>query len=167
MKSYAGIGSRKTPAEHLNLMRILGTTLASEGWVLRSGAAGGADAAFEQGCDLAGGAKEIYLPWRGFNAHPSCLAPSYEAEEMAAKFHPAWGSCSQGARKLHARNCHQVLGQNLDSPVEFVVCWTPNASGSGGTGQAIRVARHYGIPVFDLASADGWDQCAAFLRACR
>ncbi|HRY03076.1 MAG TPA: hypothetical protein P5256_08115, partial [Beijerinckiaceae bacterium] len=33
----------------------------------------------------------------------------------------------------------------------FVICWTKDARGGGGTGQAIRLARAHGVPVFDLA----------------
>ena len=54
--------------------------------------------------------------------------------------------------KLQARNCYQVLGEHLNDPVKMVICWTPRGSGSGGTGQAIRLARAYKIPVFDLGN---------------
>jgi hypothetical protein len=64
--------------------------------------------------------------------------------------HPAWPRLSQGAQRLHARNCHQVLGLDLRTPSAFVVCWTPNGSGSGGTGTAIKLACSRNIPVFDL-----------------
>ncbi len=54
---YAGVGSRLTPMPILGLMRKLGFRLAELGYTLRSGAADGADAAFEAGCDEAGGSK--------------------------------------------------------------------------------------------------------------
>jgi hypothetical protein len=38
----------------------------------------------------------------------------------------------------------------LNDPVSFIVCYTPGGSGQGGTGQALRVARAYNIPVTDL-----------------
>lgn len=57
-----------------------------------------------------------------------------------------------------SRNVYQVLGPNLDDPVEFIICWTKDGKASGGTGQAIRIANDYGVPVFNLknvnASAD-------------
>lgn len=53
--------------------------------------------------------------------------------------------------KLHARNCYQVLGADLRTPTQFVICWTPRGSGEGGTGQALRIAKAYNIPIFDLA----------------
>lgn len=125
-------------------MTDLARDLAAHGYILRSGAAEGADAAFERG---AGDLKEIWLPWPRFNNHPSKLLPSPAAFEMAARFHPAWHMCSRGARALHARNCHQILGADLQTPVEFVVCWTKDGKPSGGTGQALRIAIHHNIPI--------------------
>ena len=47
------------------------------------------------------------------------------------------------------RNYRQVRG--LDEPdSEFVICWTHDGTDVGGTGQAIRIANHYGIPVFNM-----------------
>ena len=150
--TYAGIGSRSTPADILSVMQRIAKQAASGGYTLRSGGAAGADSAFETG---AGQAKEIYLPWPGFKGHPSPLCePSEAAMAMAAQFHPAWARCSQGARRMHARNCHQILGADLDSPVAFVACWTAGGAGGGGTGQALRIAHAHAIPVFDLAVDD-------------
>ena len=70
---YAGIGSRSTPDNVLGIMEKLGIVLAKKGFILRSGGADGADKAFEKGCDLASGQKEIYLPWKGFNGNNSSL----------------------------------------------------------------------------------------------
>lgn len=154
MKYYAGIGSRETPAAALELMERAAAIFACEGWTLRSGGAQGADQAFERGCDLVGGLKQIFLPWRGFEDNLSPFyEPTREASVIAASFHPRWETLSQGARRLHARNAHQVLGANLREPVEFIICWTPKGSGSGGTGQALRIARSHNIPVIDLGFA--------------
>jgi hypothetical protein len=151
MRFYAGIGSRKTPEKVLNRMEAWGSMLAGWGLVLRSGAAEGADSAFERGCDLKGGGKEIYLPWPYFNNHKSELnQPSTEAFTIAERYHPAWYKCTPAARKLHARNVHQLLGQDLQTPVLFVLCWHQN---SGGTMQAVRIANKYKIPVYNLAAS--------------
>jgi len=48
-RAYTGIGSRACPPEILGVMFMLGEALAEQGWILRSGAAPGADSAFEQG----------------------------------------------------------------------------------------------------------------------
>jgi len=121
-------------------------TLCLMGYTLRSGAAQGADAAFESGSTR----NEIWLPWRGFNGHSSPLLPSPAAFVLAAQHHPAWHACSRGARALHARNMHQVLGPNLDSPSSFILFWTPNIIPSGGTSQALRLAAAHSIPCYNL-----------------
>lgn len=143
---YAGIGSRSTPADVCELMTVIAKRMEDMGFVLRSGHADGADMAFEAGAKT----KEIYIPWLGFNGSDSTLLPTPEAFEMAAKFHPAWHKCSRAARKLHARNCHQVLGHDLKTPSKVVLCWTDGALGGGGTGQAIRVAKAHDIEIQDL-----------------
>ena len=158
---YAGIGSRETPVEILEVFRDIAELMDTKyDFVLRSGHADGADIAFEQGCDRVYGGKEIYLPWSGFNGSDSKLVvKDIRAFELAQKFHPYWFNLKDGARKLQARNSHQVLGVDLDTPSSFVVCWTKKGKGSGGTGQAIRMAKAYNIPVFD---AGGYDNISDF-----
>lgn len=146
MKFYAGIGSRETPPRVCGEMAVRAMKLAPKGYTLRSGAAYGADRAFEAGALVEGGKAEIWLPWLGYNGHCSSLVPSPAAFELAAKFHPNFWNCSRGARALHARNSHIILGADLNTPVEFVLYWTPDGKASGGTGQGLRIAQHYGIP---------------------
>ena len=168
MKAYAGIGSRSTPPETLAMMRQFAHELARRGWTLRSGAADGADRAFEEGAYDAVMSEprlpkpQIFLPWPSFNEGSRVMVlkryyvsePQPEAFDIAARFHPAWDRCKRGAKALHARNVHQILGPDVTAPdlSRFVLCWTPAASGSGGTGQAIRIAQAYEVPVFDLAT---------------
>lgn len=171
--TYAGIGSRKIHHDKAIVVANIARRLAEMGYTLRSGAAGGSDAAFEAGCDMAHGRKEIFIPWPEFNGSASelCL-PSKEAMKMAESIHPRWSVCSQGARKLHARNCHQILGASLDDPVAFVLCWTPDGcesmetrtSRTGGTGQAIHLASMHGIPVFNLKNPDAEERLSAFVN---
>lgn len=177
MKFYAGIGSRETPSHILTLMCDLGRKLALDGWTLRSGHADGADQAFEKGADLARGKKQIWLPWDGFNGAPRYEETNGwthrvarlggEDEEIAAAHHPAWNRCSRAARLLHTRNVGQILGSQIvhygsvndpdpeitvsrEPVTQFVVCWTKDGRASGGTGQAIRLAQAFGIPVHNL-----------------
>lgn len=150
MKTYAGIGSRETPVEIQHLMYQIAKHLAQNGYTLRSGGAQGADQAFEKGCDSISGDKEIYLPWANFEgSNSSLIIKDIEAFEIAEKFHPYWQNLSQGAKKLQARNSHQVLGPDLSTPSKFIICYTKAGKKAGGTGQAIRIAEDYSIPVFD------------------
>lgn len=142
---YAGIGSRQTPDNVCAQMQAWANYFACVGFVLRSGHARGADQAFELGCDSAlpgHQAKHIFTPDRSIH-YPAWF-------DHAAKFHPAWDRCSPMAKALHARNSAIVLGRELNAPVKFVVCWTKDGKASGGTGQALRIAEHHQIPIFNF-----------------
>ncbi len=155
MNYYTGIGARQTPANVLKEMTILAMGLEQYGYILRSGGAQGADTAFEDGVVDGDAHKEIYLPWAMFNQNHSdhhIIDP--EAFSMAKHYHPAWHACSAAARKFHARNCYQILGRDLATPSDFVLCWTPNGAITGGTGQALRIAEDRDIPIFNLADTD-------------
>ena len=148
---YTGIGSRSTPKETLQLFALLGRYFAQKGFILRSGGAKGADTAFENGCKEVNGRKEIYIPWKGFeDSRSSLVVESPMAFQIAKKFHPNWESLSEGAKKLQARNSHQILGWDLESPSNFVVCYTEGGKRKGGTGQALRLAESLNIPIFDF-----------------
>jgi len=158
---YAGIGARKTPDNVLQSMEAVAAYLASEGHTLRSGGADGADMAFENGCDRNQGKKQIFLPWEGFNNHPTSnrsnqfitrVKAHAVARDMAEKFHPAWGKLNEPAQRMMIRNCYQVLGPHLASKSDFILCWTPGGKVTGGTGQALRIAKHYEIPVLNFGS---------------
>lgn len=149
-KIYSGIGSRKTPDNVLSMMTAISCNLEECGFRLRSGGAPKADTAFESGIKDSKN-KDIFLPWKGFNKNQSQLyTVSKEALNLASVYHPNWNNCSRTARLFHGRNCYQVLGLMLDEPSDFVLCYTPNGAGSGGTGQAIRIATALHIPIFDF-----------------
>lgn len=159
MKNYTGIGSRETPSEIMSLMIEIAHRLAKLEYTLRSGGADGADTAFEKGCDLARGTKEIYLPWKGFNNNQSKLFDiPPKAALIASETHPRWKYLRLPIQKLMARNTLQILGMNVETPTEFVICWTSDGcvnndqrtKETGGTGQAIALAASLGIPVYNL-----------------
>lgn len=169
---YTGVGSRKIPSIIERQMIWLGEVMANKGYILRSGAAHGADAAFEKGCDNAGGQKEIYLPWEKFNHHESKLnQPSPRAFEIAKEHHPAWNALPITSRKFMARNTEQVLGELLFEPTDLVICYTPDGCEddntrtikTGGTGQAISVASNRYIPIFNLKNEGSIDRIVEFL----
>lgn len=172
---YTGIGSRRTPEDVLQQMHDLAEWLCIAGYFLRSGGAPGADSAFEMG---AGDSGHIYLPWPGFNGRsvrPGWSRPSRQAYALAKTLHPAWERLESGPRALHARNCHQVLGDDLATPSAFVVCWTPDGCeteaertrDTGGTATAIVLACRHGIPVFNLRRPGAMEALQARVEALR
>ncbi len=154
MKFYTGIGSRETPPEICELMTQLASRLEKEGWVLRSGGAAGADEAFSMGVERQA---EIYLPWPSFAAglqlrktnHKYITVDNDPEAEDSLKFHPSPHRLSNAGKKLMIRNFRQIVGK--DNPnSKFVICWTKDGGVSGGTGQAMKIAKYYNIPVFNL-----------------
>jgi hypothetical protein len=150
MKYYTGIGSRKTPKQILDLMTSIAIKLSTLNYILRSGGAIGADIAFENGADP--------TKCKIYKANDATI----ETFQIAQKFHPAWEKCSNYVQKLHARNVFQILGDDLKTPSNFVICWTPDGAinhiqrsiKTGGTGLAISIAYSYNIPVFNLQRLD-------------
>ena len=153
---YAGIGSRRTPTDYLRLMTRIAQRLSELKFILRSGGAEGADQAFEAGAKY----KEIYTT---ANVEARALV-------MAEEYHPAWDRLGNYAKLLHARNCYQVLGKDLQTPAKFVICWTADGTertttiSTGGTGQAIRIAVANNIPVFNLNNPNALNKLGELVR---
>jgi hypothetical protein len=152
MRYYAGVGSRKTPLVVQNIMVQAAGLLEDMGFILRSGGADGADKAFETG--VRNGKKEIFYS----------TDSTAQVEEIASKIHPAWHRCNPLARKLHGRNVFQILGKDLKTPVEFVVCWTARGESIGGTRTAIVLAEQHHIPVYNLGAVGDLPRFDTFLN---
>ena len=138
---YAGIGARASPSHIKEFMTKIGSYFGTKGLILRSGGAYGADIAFEIGCDIRKGTKEIYtvesdIPKEAFN--------------IAKKFHPVWDELNEYTKRLHGINAMIILGPELSTPVKLVVCYTCDGLFSGGTGIAMHIAKAYNIPIFNL-----------------
>lgn len=179
-KIYAGIGSRETPANILAVMTQAAAALERAGYLLRSGGAPGADRAFQTGVtDPAHHA--IFLPGRslygmrtGPGIYDATTLPGWKsALESVPAFHPNPGALSPFATNLMARNAMQVFGPEVNSPADFVMAWAPGGYENtppplgfreGGTGQALRMARHYNIPIRNLANTETLDRVLAFIE---
>ena len=155
---YAGVGARRAPPASLASMWNMARELAARGWHLRTGGAAGADSAFAQAAPA--GQRTVFVPWRGYNRWDAAACRVLSADEIhamrkaAAPHHPAWERCPESVRDLHARNVAVVLGADMGQAVDAMVCWTERGRVTGGTGMAIRLARHHGIPVLNLAETD-------------
>lgn len=172
-KYYAGIGSRRTPDAILEVMTNLAAKLSERGFILRSGGAKGADTAFEAGANN----KIIYyinqFTINGkdeYRYNPENLKEA-RIKMVYHEIHPAWQYLKEYAKELHTRNVFQVLGENLNEPSKFVICWTPDGAETvtecsrvtGGTGTAIKLADTYNIPVFNLRKESTMERIKVFL----
>lgn len=174
---YTLIGSRETPKEIMELMTKFATKACSVGYIGRSGGADGADSCLEDGVNIfqskmkyaptsSSEFMEIYLPWKDFNGRDSMNSGYYtlpwltnrvDAEYIASMVHPAWERCKQGAKKLHTRNVYQLLGQDLNTPSRFVLCWAKPKDKDrktehvqGGTATAVKLGIDNGVEIINL-----------------
>lgn len=158
MKYFTGIGSRRTPSKYIPIINEISSFLSNE-YILRSGHADGSDMFWEDGYKGVNGNVEIYIPWKGFNGSKSELyEQSEEARYIASQYHPNWKNLKESHKKLMSRNVHQVLGKDLNTPSDFIICWTPDGcttkqgrtKETGGTGQAIAIASDKNIPIINM-----------------
>lgn len=185
---YTGVGSRETPQDILNFMIEVGYKMAQLGYTGRSGSAGGADSAFEQGFNkyevVYGGSDhtqfEAYLPWKGFSdikeddihiVTPN-LSNYNEAVAIASTIHPVWTKLKRGAQALHTRNVYQVLGLDLKTPSKVLFCYarpTKNREGGiagvkGGTNTAVQLALNNNVKVYNFYFQEDIDKVKQLLK---
>ena len=170
IKYYTGVGSRELPRYILRFLTDVAEVMAKKGYILRSGAAEGADTAFEKGCDSVSGAKEIWLPWNGFQGNyvegddyrgkeyhvPDPLSFLIASSCLKRKVIPYFHKMKIGAQKLHGRNYYQVYGYGeYTSRVCLYACpEDKHGEPTGGTRTAVKLAQSEGIPCYNLMYAD-------------
>lgn len=176
---YAGIGSRSTPADITALMTEIAIWMAKHCWILRSGGAEGADSAFEKGCDMSQGQKEIYLPWEGFNLKEGFILNDCPIKDKAfqlaekvwnaryrdKKVQVPWERLKDTTKMLMSRNCFQIGGPDFKTTTKLVVCWTSDGKESGGTGQALRLATMLKVPIINLYNPKNVEQVESWIDA--
>lgn len=142
--TYAGIGARKTPNEFLSYMKEASMYLAvAKNYTLHSGGADGADTVFASGVNNNHYKLKIYRASDATYASPRAIG-------VAMLHHPKWFGLSPYVKDLMVRNVMILLGPELDSPVDFILCWTQNGEKIGGTGHSLRIAAAYEIPVWNF-----------------
>jgi hypothetical protein len=176
--TYAGIGSRETPKEVLDLMTKAANYLDGLGYTLQTGFTfknketsldeEGADKAFSDGSKN----KTLFGPYgirKTINGVTSVDKYNENVTEksnsIVKEIHPAPDRLTPGAVKLMARNTNQIFGKNLDSTVDFVLFYAQETKDplrpKGGTGQAVEMARRKGIPTINMADANWREQLKA------
>jgi hypothetical protein len=164
MTIYAGIGSRETPDNILKIMTQCAVLLAHDGFICSTGGAIGADQAFAQGSNVAGGTTHLHLPWKSYeeewvnslegdNRLYVLAKHDVDAYHSVETYHPSYDKIQdkRGVIALHARNYNIITKPER---VKFIICWTKDAEYSGGTAQAMRIADDLDIPIYNLGNID-------------
>lgn len=145
------VGTRFPPHQIAQVASKIGRNLSDRGFIGRSGGAIGMDQAWmlDYNCELS----EIYRPddkCNGINV--TKFENFYEAEEMVKLIIPHFEYLDFYSQWLHVRNAYQVLGRDLKTPSDFLLCYAEvrNKVVQGGTRTAVVLARKHGIPVYNL-----------------
>jgi len=167
MRYYTGIGSRKITKREEKTISGIALYLKRNDFTVYSGNASGADVTFQRG---SGGNCVVFVPWKSFNESvynyideskfSVCIEESKdrEAYESVEKFHPNPRALTRAGRNFMARNYYQVMGYGEYPVSEFVVCCADEdryGEVTGGTGQAVRIAKSLGLPIINIRT-DGW-----------
>lgn len=154
---YAGVGSRETPPHVLELMENIAKELEKNNFYASTGCASGADSAFRVGCSK----PRVYTcrgPEHGID--PSHYDNYWMTEHIIKELlgESRYNNMSSFAKLAHRRNCYQVLGDDLSTPVEFTLLYAkPNKSGDvvlGGTVTAFKLSKCFDIPIFNFYHKD-------------
>lgn len=171
---FTGVGSRYgAPVSAQDTATKITSWLCERGFTVRTGDAVGMDKVFRE----AGGDRcRYYAPYGRYNPDPGAVIITPESEhyseakKLTSNTHPTYNLLSDFERELHLRNAFQILGDDLQDHAQFVLCWTPDGAETkttrktGGTGQAIRVANRYNIPVFNLNAEKFESRFRAFIN---
>lgn len=150
-KFYAGFGHDDTPDDIMHIMQNFGTMAESLGWTLRTGGHGPAARAFETGVKHYLN-KEVFLPWGAYQGNKSHRTkPRALGSQIMNDIQPGFDDLSDGAKKFHLANVQIILGDHFETPVRFVLCWSPANTSEGVYGSAMRLAEQRGIPVFNFS----------------
>lgn len=149
---FTGVGSREAPAMYVRFATAIAKKAEAAGFKLRTGDATGMDEGFRNGTHPSNRVVFSAKPKPGCICGPQ-LPNWQDAYDIAKSIHPAWERCSPFAKLLHGRNPYQVLGEDLQTPSEFVALYAKpkgDKAVSGGTNTAYQVAVDWGIPIFNI-----------------
>ncbi|QDH49236.1 RNA ligase [Pantoea phage Phynn] len=157
-KTAALIGSREPPERIAHIAVKIGRALSNRGIKAYSGGADGMDNQFM--LDYSPERRAIIIPQNGFNGLFSngrdiidfTELDTHKAADIVKQVAGNYDSQPPSTQRKYSRNVCQVLTEKLDSKTDFVLFWAKekNFCVQGGTAIAVRVARLYGIPSFNL-----------------
>lgn len=177
IKYWTGIGARGVytngreslplPDGIKELQINIGYTMASKGYTLLSGGAGGSDTNFHQGvCNRDSALAEIWLPYKNFkkdlrpvNDQGSTYIPVTKDQITTAGDYYVFHNIRDDFfdmqyynQQFHGRNKHQIFSDQAHAVSTVCNYAAPEKGGrvSGGTRSAVEVARLEGVPTYNL-----------------
>lgn len=151
MKYYAGTGDAVVSKDIADALIDIANVLEEQGYILRVRGDEGTEEALVSGIPEDSDRIEVYPPWKGFvDWYNNYEMPTPGAFEMAWKVHPTWHDLTPDDRRYHAAGTLLVMGKDLKTPCDFLLCYTDKDQPNDDVQQVIRIADCNLIPVFDL-----------------
>lgn len=158
-KPYTIVANNDVPPEIASKFEEIAKRLEQREYTVRIGGMEGIDDRIEKAVKKF----ELHLPWREFNGKQSKFYYNGERAFAVAKmFHPTFDSMKKGIQAFLAKNARLILGDKMNSPTLFLLCWTEDGAESirertaktGFSGHPIAIASALGVPIFNLAKSD-------------
>lgn len=181
-KYFAGVGSRETPKNIMELMIRLGRTATDLGYKFRSGDAYNADKAFwygvQQSKKFEDIGAEIIIIEDGFRGRTTDEKIFYDYSKLSQDIKDQCMEIAKGVRgsfhglnemgiALHSRNVVQIKGLDLKSNVDILFLYAPlnrNGRVKGGTATAHDLAVKEEVPVIkNLYIDEDYQWCVEWL----
>ena len=138
-KLYAGTGDRKTPLKIQNLLQNYIKILNERNYMLRTGSESGTQTFMKT---LADKVEVMDIP----EANHLVYAAN-------RSHYVLWSHNGNRVKKKYARDTLILLGDNLATPPEFLLCWC-NINIKGGSVFSIRLAKEHNIPIYNIFRED-------------
>lgn len=115
---------------------------------------------------------ELHLPWKNFNDKNSIHTFNPDNAFFIAKLYmPTYESMKDGVKPILARNSRLVMGAKMNSPILFLITWTPDgvehsrdkSMKTGTSAHVISIASALRVPIFNLARPDAIARILAYL----
>lgn len=171
-KPYVIAANNDVPPEILTKFDELAKWLESLDYTVRVGGMEGIEDRIEKLI----GKKEVHLPWKGFNEKESRFTyNSPRAFAIAKMFSPTFDTLKKGVQIFQAKNARLIMGDKMNSPALFLLCWTEDGAESlrertgrtGFTGHPIAIASGVGIQIFNLAKPDAEQRLKFYVESTR
>ena len=163
---YAGIGSREVSQDMFRFLSSIGMKMATNEHTLRSGGAIGSDTAFETGhLQVTKHNIEIFRPDDISVVKYLEIANSNKMSLLYnACFEYPFDAMKYWTQQLLMRNLLTIIGHNLSTYVDGVICYTRDGQEIGGTRYAIRIAKQLNIPVLNVGNRSMYTKVAKWLK---
>ena len=179
-RQYLAISNEGVPDSVLERVRVISKKLKEMGYTHRDLASPSRDKMNGVATLGAEDKVAIYTAWAGYgkddiNDRSKIVvhAPSEKAYRIATKYNTSFNKLKPAIRAFIARDMAALLGEDSNTPIDFLLCWTENGeekkkeltTNTGKLRNMIYLCNEFNIPVFNLGKSDAIDRFKQYLKS--